>query len=30
MAQQAFELGLLPQPASGIQDEALLRCSYND
>jgi hypothetical protein len=29
LPQQPFEFGSLPQPACGVQDETLLRCSYN-
>jgi hypothetical protein len=29
LTQQPFELGFLPQPACGVQGEALLRCRYN-
>ena len=29
LTQQPLELGLLPQPARGVQDEALLRARYN-
>lgn len=29
LTQQALELGFLPQLTCGVQDETLLRCSYN-